>query len=381
MAASLVPLPEIERLSSRVIRILGGNPGKFTLQGTNTYLLGTGPRRLLVDAAEGKPAWKTSLSSVLKDEAATVSAAVITHWHHDHVLGVPDLRSLCPGVKIYKFPLSSNDEIAKKWGYDGIGETVDIADGEQISVEGATVTAYHTPGHTTDHISLMLKEEDALFTGDNVLGQGTTVFEDLSTYLESLEKMLALNPARAYPAHGPVIEDAKAKITEYINHRKERENQVLQVLQAAGGSAMGSMDIVKVIYKDYPENLYEAAERGVLLILKKLLKDGKVEQEGEKWKIKGSNTGAGGKVEIQLVVARACVEYLEKAHVTSTTPAKFERQQPNLNPAARPATTSPTTASYPPIDGRPELDSDAPNIRAPASQVANCLSFLPNIKQ
>ncbi|KAF3906972.1 hypothetical protein ABW21_db0201518 [Orbilia brochopaga] len=291
MSAPLVPLPEIERLSSRVIRILGGNSGKFTLQGTNTYLLGTGSRRLLVDTAEGKPVWKTSLSSVLKDEAATVSAAIITHWHHDHVLGVPDLRGLCPGVKIYKFPLSSTDETAKKWGYDGIGETVDITDGQEVSVEGATVTAYHTPGHTTDHISLMLKEEEALFTGDNVLGQGTSVFENLSDYLESLERMLALDPIRAYPAHGPVIEDAKAKITEYITHRKERESQVIQVLQSANGSALGSMDIVKVIYKDYPENLYEAAERGVLLILNKLLKDGKVEREGEKWKL---STQAGG---------------------------------------------------------------------------------------
>ncbi|EWC45866.1 hypothetical protein DRE_04873 [Drechslerella stenobrocha 248] len=296
MASHLIPLPDIERLSSRVIRILGGNPGKFTLQGTNTYLLGTGPRRLLVDTGEGRPAWKTSLSSVLSDESATVSAAIITHWHHDHVCGVPDLRSLCPDVKIYKFPLSRTDETANKWAYQDIGETTEILDGQEVSVEGATVTAYHTPGHTTDHICLMLKEEEAIFTGDNVLGQGTTVFEDLSTYLESLKRMLSLEPKRAYPAHGPLIEDAKAKIIEYIEHRREREAQVLKVLQDAAGTPIGSMDIVKVVYKGYPENIYEAAERGVLLILGKLLKDGKVERVGEKWKIK---TTLGGSEPLQ----------------------------------------------------------------------------------
>ncbi|KAF3934716.1 hypothetical protein ABW20_dc0106043 [Dactylellina cionopaga] len=299
MAAHLVPLPEIERLSSRVIRILGGNPGKFTLQGTNTYLLGTGPRRLLVDAGEGKPAWKSSLSSVLAAESATVSTAIITHWHPDHVGGVSDLRSLCPDVKVYKYLLRPNDEAANRFGYRAAEGDAPIDDEQEFHVEGSTVTAYYTPGHANDHVCLMLKEEEALFTGDNVLGQGTTVFEDLSAYISSLQKMLSLNPKQAYPAHGPLIEDAKAKISEYITHRQQREDQVMEVLKEHEGVAMTSMEIVKIIYKAYPENLYEAAERGILQVLGKLVKDGKAIKEDGKWKLKQGQSGAGGSEQSQ----------------------------------------------------------------------------------
>ncbi|KAF3181039.1 hypothetical protein TWF225_003999 [Orbilia oligospora] len=292
--ANLVALPEIERLSSRVIRILGGNPGKFTLQGTNTYLLGTGPKRLLIDAGEGKPAWKTSLSSVLTSERATVSTAIITHWHGDHIAGVPDLRSLCPDVKVLKFKLDPNDPGANKWGFPDVSEDGSIGDNETVGVEGATVKSVWTPGHTTDHVCLWLEEEGALFTGDNVLGQGTTVFEDLSAYMSSLAKMLALNPDRAYPAHGPLIPDAKAKIQEYITHRQEREAQVIGVLKEHRGTTMEVLDIVKVIYKEYPENLWEAAGRGVFLILEKLEKDGRVVNEKGGWRILEGAGGSGG---------------------------------------------------------------------------------------
>ncbi|EPS35683.1 hypothetical protein H072_10833 [Dactylellina haptotyla CBS 200.50] len=306
MAAQLVPLPEIERLSSRVIRILGGNPGKFTLQGTNTYLVGTGRRRILIDAAEGKPAWKASLSSVLESESATISTAIITHWHPDHVLGVKDLRSLCPDVKVYKSRLSPDDGAPGRDGYYDIKPDHDIEDEQEFQVDGATLTAYHTPGHASDHVCLMLKEEEALFTGDNVLGQGTTVFEDLSQYLSSLQKMLSLAPKQAYPAHGPLIEDVKAKISEYIAHRQERVDQVLQVLKEHSTASTTSMDIVKVIYKDYPENLYEAAERGVIQILDLLVKEGKAIKDNGKWRIKESQ-GAGGSPRSQGLMKAASV--------------------------------------------------------------------------
>src|SRR4051794_18544446 len=91
MATPLPPLPEIDRLTPGCIRILGGNPDKFALQGTNTYLLGTGPRRLLIDTGEGKPSWIAALTKVLREEGASVQAALLTHWHHDHVGGVGNL--------------------------------------------------------------------------------------------------------------------------------------------------------------------------------------------------------------------------------------------------------------------------------------------------
>ncbi|KAJ2896591.1 putative metallo-beta-lactamase domain protein [Zalerion maritima] len=268
MASQLVPLPEVERLSKTCIRILGGNPGKFTLQGTNTYLLGTGEKRLLIDTAQGMPSWKLAVQKVLEEEKATIQACLITHWHGDHTTGILDLQSFSPATAIYKAEPG--------------GEQEEITDGQRFSVEGATLTAIHSPGHTTDHMAFLLDEEDAMLTGDNVLGQGTAVFEDLFTYLDSLDKMGSLFRGRAYPGHGPVIADGPAKIAEYRAHRKQREDQVFNTLQGenVGGEGKGggwsSMDLVKVIYSDVRKDLHEAAERGVLQILHKLEKDGKV---------------------------------------------------------------------------------------------------------
>jgi ribonuclease/clavin/mitogillin len=135
-------------------------------------------------------------------------------------------------------------------------------------------------------MAFVLEEEDAMFTADNVLGQGTAVFEDLAAYMKSLDSMREQFKGRAYPGHGPVIEDGPAKITEYIQHRKQRETQVLDVLKEG---AMGSMDIVKVIYKDYPESLWEPAEKGILQILSKLKSEGKVGGKNT-WSVSGKSS-------------------------------------------------------------------------------------------
>jgi endoribonuclease LACTB2 len=86
MAAKVIP--KISKLTPSVIRILGCNPGKMTLQGTNCYLIGTGPKRLLLDAGDAKvPEFVKNLQSVLTDEGAEIKDIVVTHWHHDHVGG------------------------------------------------------------------------------------------------------------------------------------------------------------------------------------------------------------------------------------------------------------------------------------------------------
>jgi endoribonuclease LACTB2 len=147
-------------------------------------------------------------------------------------------------------------------------------------------------------MSLILEEEDAMFTGDNVLGQGTAVFEDLSTYLNSLEKMKGMFSGRAYPGHGPVIDDGRTRIIDYIKHRKQREEQVIGVLNSPRSSSepseekvpadWDSMEIVKVIYKDFPENLHVPAQGGVMQVLRKLQQEDKVavDPSTNRWRIK-----------------------------------------------------------------------------------------------
>lgn len=231
-------------------------------------MVGQGPKRLLIDTGEGKPEWLQSLKKVLSDEKASIDQAILTHWHPDHVGGVSDLLQFLPKTNIFKNQPSD--------------EQSDIKDGQVFTIEGATLRAFHCPGHTVDHMALILDEEDAMFTGDNVLGHGTAVFEDLSAYMDSLQRMQHQFSGRAYPGHGPVIEDGKSKIQYYIKHRKEREEQILKVLsqkQTDGSQDWKSMDIVKVIYKDVPESLHVPAEGGVKHVLNKLEIEGKVTQQ------------------------------------------------------------------------------------------------------
>ncbi|KUI52521.1 Beta-lactamase-like protein 2 [Cytospora mali] len=273
MAVQLTHLPEVERLSPICIRILGGNPGKFTLQGTNTYILGSGRRRLLIDTGEGKPSWIAAVKQTLADENAVVSEALISHWHGDHQGGIKDLLALSPETKIYKYQ-PDNGQLG-------------ITDGQKFEVEGATLTAVHTPGHTVDHMVFVLDQGDAMFTADNVLGQGTAVFEDLATYLASLQKMKTLFKAKAYPGHGPVIDNGPAKIEEYITHRQQREDQITQTLNSVneetGTAVWEPIQLVKVIYHDVPESLHLPAQGGVIQVLQKLEKEGKASREGNRW--------------------------------------------------------------------------------------------------
>ncbi|KAK3391610.1 beta-lactamase-like protein [Sordaria brevicollis] len=292
----ITPLPEVTRLSPSVIRILGGNPGKFTLQGTNTYLVGTGPARLLIDSGAGERSWISALQRTLSEEKAHLSAAIITHWHHDHTGGIRDLLDWNSQLKLYKNqPTYLPGHHGSPVCLDQIGGAqvlLPIEDGQEFHVEGATLKAVHTPGHTVDHMVLHLAEEDALFTGDNVLGHGTAVYEDLGTYLDSLECMRGLFKGKGYPGHGPVIEDGPGKIGEYISHRKQREDQVIETLKAFTakedpGEGWTPMELVKVIYQGVPETLHIPAAGGVVQILHKLRKEGKVTMAdgGDRWRL------------------------------------------------------------------------------------------------
>ncbi|KAK3984953.1 beta-lactamase-like protein 2 [Cladorrhinum sp. PSN332] len=298
MASPKLPgIEEVTHLSPSLIRILAGNAGKFTLQGTNTYLVGAGPHRILIDTGEGKPSWIAALKRTLTSENATIKHALITHWHGDHTGGIPDLLAAFPNTPIYK------NSAQNPPGYDPSQyKYLPIADGQVFSVDGAaTLKAVHTPGHTTDHMVLHWQEQDALFTGDNVLGHGTAVFEDLSTYLASLNKMRTLFKGTAYPGHGVEINDGPGKIEEYLRHRQLREDQIVQRLksnqvgkvnnEAAGNQSWTLMELVRSIYRDVPETLHPAAAGGLLQILQKLQREGRVvlvDDEGaeeERWRL------------------------------------------------------------------------------------------------
>lgn len=244
----------------------------------------------MVDTGEGKESWFRALSAILSSENATISHAIITHHHFDHIGGVRSLLKLCPGARIYKHQPTSPQ--------------LDINDGQLFQTEGATLRALYCPGHTEDHMAFILEQECAMFTGDNVLGHGTAVFEDLELYMDSLRRMKDQVAGRAYPGHGAVIPDSRAKIEEYIKHRQQREDEVLRALESVAKGELGvdkkvliAREVVEIVYRDIPKGLYDAAERGVTLILQKLYREGKVIVDADdrnKWRIvgwRGTNFG------------------------------------------------------------------------------------------
>ena len=263
--------PRTAEPTDLVGRVLGLNPGMLTGPGTNTYLVGRS-HPILIDTGAGVPEYLPLFAAYLERRGwARPERIVLTHRHRDHMGGVTPLRERFPGIPVAK--MIFKDAALP----EGIR---DLHDGQPVAGDGVTLIPIHTPGHASDHLCYYLPEEQALFTGDLILGGSTTVIPDedgdLGQYLDSLRRVQGLGVRRIYPAHGPVIEDAPGKIQEYLDHRMLRERQILEML---GGGARTIPDMVKAIYTDVPVALHGHAAMSVHSHLKKLKQEGRVAEE------------------------------------------------------------------------------------------------------
>ncbi|KAI4265745.1 MAG: hypothetical protein L6R38_009206 [Xanthoria sp. 2 TBL-2021] len=227
--SQLPVLSEVDdSLSDRVMRFLGSNPGSMQLQGTNTYLVGTGSSRILIDTREGAPQWARNITGYLEDHDISISHVLLTHWHKDHTGGIADLLAYNSNITVYKHIPDPGQ--------------LDITNSQLFQTQGATLRAVLTPGHSVDHMYFLLEEENVLLTGDNVLGHGYSIAEDLEAYTSSLRLIASLQYAIGYPGHGQVILNLPQTIAKYLAQRVSREKQIYAVLSRQWSHSSSSSD-------------------------------------------------------------------------------------------------------------------------------------------
>jgi len=271
----------VERVSPLIRRVLARNPGPFTFHGTGTYIVGHG-RVAIIDPG---PALDEHVEAVLAAVAGEiVSHLLITHTHRDHSPAAAAIAGHTGALTCGFGPHGGGNEAAgavEEGADHDFSPALTLADGDAISGPGWTLTAVHTPGHTSNHLCYALAEETALFSGDHVMGWSTTVIippdGDMAAYVASLRRLLDRDETIHWPTHGPPVHEPKPFLRALINHRRLRERQILARL-AAGVDTVPAL--VAAIYVDLPERLRPAAGRSVLAHLIDLTTRGKVTTGG-----------------------------------------------------------------------------------------------------
>ena len=271
----------VDQVSPLIRRVICNNPGGFTFHGTGTYIIGQG-EVAVIDPGPLDDDHIAALERAVQGE--TVTHILITHTHRDHSPAAAPFKKLT-GAPTYGYGPHGGDrggpKVEEGGDYEFVPDHV-IKDGDVIEGKGWTFEAIHTPGHTSNHICFALREENAIFTGDHVMGWSTTVVSppdgDMREYLDSLRHLSERNDQIYYPTHGAPIENPSPFIRGLIAHRKMRERQILSVLEAGENTIQ---DMVPVMYKGLDPILIPAAQRSVLAHVIDLVEQGKVVSEGD----------------------------------------------------------------------------------------------------
>ncbi len=255
-----------------VRRVLAPNAGPFTGPGTNTWLLDDGRVTIVIDPGPDDESHLAAIERALG--SSPVGAVLVTHSHADHLELAERFASL-HRAHVARHP--------------------SLADGDVVRVGGLGVTALHTPGHAPDHLAFWLADDRVLFTGDLVLGRGSSMVTypegDVAAYLRSLERVAELRPRILFPGHWDPVMQAEAKIAEYREHRLARERQLLAELEAGGpGTATELTERVyaaELAAQDGGEQLLRAAEMTLRAHLRKLVDEERVRERDERFALAG----------------------------------------------------------------------------------------------
>lgn len=277
---------EAERVSPLIRRVTARNPGPFTFTGTGTYIVGRPGPGATVAVIDPGPADDAHLAALLTAlDGQTVSHILVTHTHRDHAPLSRPLASATGAIILAAAPVSRPHDTAvaiEEDDDDDFRPDRILADGEVVTGDGWTLETMATPGHASNHIAFVLREENALFSGDHVMGWSTTVVAppdgDMVAYMKSLDAVIARDFATLWPTHGAPVTDPGPFLRAYRDHRLGREAQILARL-AAGDRTVAA--IVPVLYASVDERLWPAASLSVLAHLIKLVAEGRVVAEPE----------------------------------------------------------------------------------------------------
>lgn len=271
---------EVARVSPRIRRVIAENPGPFTYLGTGVYIVGNGE----VSVIDPGPVIDTHFEAIKQAvKGERITHVFTTHTHLDHSPLAHPLAAWA-GCKVYGLPDPNvtHDQVSlEEDGEAGFKPDVLVKDGDVFSGPDWTLEAITTPGHMSNHVCYALKEENALFSGDHIMGWSTTVISppdgNMRQYFASLDKIRARGFSTLWPTHGPPVTDVAPFIDAYAAHRRAREAAIVERMRA-GDTLIPEM--VKVIYKDVDKRLHAPAAHSVLAHVIQLVEEGRVVADG-----------------------------------------------------------------------------------------------------